>query len=305
MVLHLTGGKKGLRQSGFVRRRGRGIVPQTAGRPTVGRQSKSIAIRRSAGQAGAVNAMKKSGLLLLAALLTLPMTQVWAEGNTRIESFSKAKKLLEQKVYFDHRETFYCRALFNQKKQVTLPEGFTTEKHAKRAERVEWEHVVPAENFGRAFPEWRDGAPECVRSNGKPFKGRSCAEKANEEFRYMQADMYSLYPAIGAVNAMRTNYRYTMLPQAASSFGTCPMKIEDRAVEPPEYTRGPIARTMLYMQDSYPKYKMSSAQQKLMDAWNKMYAPDQWECLRAERIRRIQGNENTFVTEACRRAGLD
>ena len=51
-------------------------------------------------------------------------------------------------------------------------------------------------------------------------------------------------------------------------------------------------------------YRLSGAQQKLMDAWNKMYKPDEWECLRAERIRKIQGNENTFVTEACRQAGL-
>ena len=82
------------------------------------------------------------------------------------------------------------------------------------------------------------------------------------------------------------------------------MKIEDRAVEPPEYTRGAIARTMLYMQDSYPKYRMSSAQQKLMQVWNAQYPVDQWECLRAERIERIQGNENLFVKEACQKAGL-
>lgn len=248
--------------------------------------------------------MKRLGIVLLAASLGLPFGQSLAQGNTQIESFSQAKKLLEQKVYFDHRETFYCRALFNERKEVSLPEGFTTEKHAKRAQKVEWEHVVPAENFGQAFIEWRQGDESCVKNNGKPFKGRACAEKANREFRFMQADLYNLYPAIGAVNAARSNYRYTMLPEAASSFGSCPMKISGRAVEPPEYTRGAIARTMLYMQQSYPKYKMSSAQQKLMDAWNAMYPVDRWECLRAQRIERIQGNENVFVKEACRKAGL-
>lgn len=150
----------------------------------------------------------------------LTATQGWAAGNTRIESFNQAKKLLEQKVYFDHRETFYCRATFDSKKNVTLPKGFTTEKHEKRAHRVEWEHVVPAENFGRAFAEWRDGDEECVRSNGKPFKGRACAEKANQEFRYMQADLYNLYPAIGAVNAVRPTIAlrcYPMRPRASAA----------------------------------------------------------------------------------------
>ena len=93
---------------------------------------------------------------ILVASIGLTATQGWAAGNTRIESFNQAKKLLEQKVYFDHRETFYCRATFDSKKNVTLPKGFTTEKHEKRAHRVEWEHVVPAENFGRAFAEWRE-----------------------------------------------------------------------------------------------------------------------------------------------------
>ena len=58
---------------------------------------------------------------------------------------------------------------------------------------------------------------------GKPFKGRSCAEKVNQEYRFMQADMYNLFPAVGAVNAMRSNYNYAMLPDMESTFGSCPM----------------------------------------------------------------------------------
>ena len=38
--------------------------------------------------------------------------------------------------------------------------------------------------------------------------------------------------------------------------------------------------------------------------WNRMYKPDELECLRAKRIERIQGNENHFVTDACRAAGI-
>ena len=241
-------------------------------------------------------------LLLSASLFAAGAVE--AAGNTTIESFNKAKKILEHQVYQDHRITFYCLASFDRDKNITLPEGFVTPEHQKRAKRVEWEHVVPAENFGRFFSEWRDGSPECVDSKGRSFKGRKCAEKASKEYRFMQADLYNLYPAIGAVNAVRSNYRFTMLPDAASSFGSCPMKVSGRAVEPPEYTRGAIARTMLYMQDAYPKYKLSNAQMKLMTAWDKMYPVDAWECLRAKRIERIQGNENSFVKEACRKAGL-
>jgi deoxyribonuclease-1 len=94
-------------------------------------------------------------------------------------------------------------------------------KHVKRSKRIELEHVVPAESFGRAFSEWwRGGHPECVSSKGKAFKGCNCASKMNQVYRLMQADLYNLYPAIGAVNALRSNYNFTMLPDVESDFGS-------------------------------------------------------------------------------------
>ncbi|MEH6451141.1 MAG: hypothetical protein V7765_20925 [Oleispira sp.] len=44
-----------------------------------------------------------------------------AGGNEPIESFSKAKKLLQKKVYHDHQETIYCGAEFDIKKNVIPP----------------------------------------------------------------------------------------------------------------------------------------------------------------------------------------
>ncbi|ACS79471.1 endonuclease [Maridesulfovibrio salexigens] len=216
-------------------------------------------------------------------------------GNTLIQSFNKSKKLLEQQVYFDHRETIYCGAKFDSKKLVTPPAGFTTSTYQKRAKKIEWEHVVPAENFGHTFTEWREGDARCVDKRGKSFKGRKCAEKTNTEYRYMQSDLYNLYPAIGAVNAMRQNYNFTLLPDEESDFGSCSMKIDNRKAEPPVNSRGRIARTYKYMEWAYPRYKMNKAQRKLMDAWDKMYPTSEWECVRAKRIEKIQGNVNPFV----------
>lgn len=243
--------------------------------------------------------------LLLAALLFVLPSVAFADGNVWNDSFNKAKKTLEQQVYYDHRVTLYCGATFDEKKKVTLPEGFTATKHAKRAEKVEWEHVVPAENFGQTFAEWREGDAQCVDNRGKAFKGRKCAEKTNKDYRYMQADLYNLYPAIGAVNALRQNYNFQMLPGEKPDFGSCEMKIADRKAEPPVRARGQIARTYKYMADAYgPRYKMSRQQVQLMDAWDKMYPVDQWECTRAKRVERLQGNENMFVKSPCQQAGL-
>jgi deoxyribonuclease-1 len=223
-----------------------------------------------------------------------------AEGNTFNDSFNKAKKMLERQVYKDHRVTIYCGANFDAKKNIQAPEGFVTTTHLKRAKKVEWEHVVPAENFGRAFSEWRDGHSNCVDSKGKLFKGRKCTEKLNKEYRYMQADMHNLFPAIGAVNALRSNYNFVMLPgEVKSDFGSCDMRIDSRKAQPPEIARGSIARTYMYMEMTYPKYKMSKQQSQLMEAWDKQYPVSKWECKRSKRIEKLQGNANQVVDSRC------
>jgi deoxyribonuclease-1 len=196
---------------------------------------------------------------IISLLITTLITSSVLATNQEVQSFSKTKKLLENQVYNNHRITLYCGATFDAKKKVNPPKGFTTTKYIKRAKKIEWEHVVPAENFGRTFSEWRNGHKQCVNGKGKTFKGRRCAEKVNTEYRYMQADMFNLFPAIGAVNALRSNYNFTMLSSATSDFGSCAMKIDNRKAEPPVSARGRIARTYLYMEDAYKRDSMSKS----------------------------------------------
>ena len=242
-------------------------------------------------------------LFALLLFLTLPAC---AGGNQTIDSFTKAKNLLRKSIYANHNETFYCRGRFDSKGRISLPTGFESQKYKKRANKLEWEHVVPAEHFGQAFIEWRQGHEDCIDSKGELFKGRKCAEKTNQEFRFMLADMYNLYPSIGAVNAVRSNHHYGLLKDVEPTFSGCEFKYDEQTdiVEPPEYTRGTIARTYLYFDDVYPKYNMSSSTRQLMNAWDKMYPVDAWECERAKKIEKIQGNENTFVKSKCVDLGI-
>ena len=253
--------------------------------------------------------MDRTKIILLSVVLfpTLALAQS-NEGNITNPSFSKAKKIMQKQIYTNAADmkTIYCGADFNADKYITLPAGFSTEVYKKRVKRWEAEHVVPAENFGRAFSEWRDGAAVCIYSKGKAFKGRKCAEKANKEYRLMQSDLYNLYPAIGAVNAARQNYNYVMLPKTASkdyrSFGSCNMLIDkkDHDAQPPERARGVIARTYMYFDAVYPKYKMSNQQRQLMTVWDKQYPVSRWECNRAEKIQKIQGNVNPILASRCK-----
>lgn len=222
------------------------------------------------------------------------------------ESFSQSKKDLER-IYADHAITFYCGCKYDKRKKGNMidrsscgyvPRNPTTKagKVNPRTTRIEWEHVVPAENFGRQFTCWRDGSPECVDSKGKTFKGRKCCEKSSQQFRIMQADMHNLVPAIGELNGDRSNLRYDFKEARKGQYGECRFEVDfdqDR-VRIKKDIRGDVARTYLYMADRY-KMKLSPQELNKFSAWNKEDPVDAWEIEKNKRIQAIQRNRNPWI----------
>ena len=230
-------------------------------------------------------------------LLLIPL--VVLSQNTTITSFSKSKKQLA-KVYLDNPITLYCGCSFEGKKPNFSSCGYIPKKNNKRAHRIEWEHVVPAHVFGIFFSEWTVGHPKCVKKNGKKYKGRRCASKVNEEFKRMEADMYNLFPAIGEVNGLRSNYPMTIIKGEDREFGKCDVEIKSQKVEPRDEVRGEIARTYMYMDSVYPgKGIISKNNRSMFGEWNRSDPADEWECERAIRIEKIQGNRNEIVLDNC------
>ena len=239
---------------------------------------------------------------LLKSLLTLTLilfsTQIFSK-NTQITSFSKSKKHL-RKVYQDHPVTLYCGCSFKGKKPNLSSCGYIPKKDKKRANRIEWEHVVPAYTFGIFFSEWTVGHPKCVKKNGKKYKGRRCASKVNKDFKRMAADMYNLFPSIGEVNGLRSNYSMAIIEGEQRKFGKCDVEIKSRKVEPRDEVRGEIARTYFYMDSVYPgKGIISKKNRAMFEEWNRSDPVDEWECERTRRIERIQGNRNEVVMRDC------
>jgi deoxyribonuclease-1 len=194
------------------------------------------------------------------------------------------------------RSTFYCDCAYDGTTVDVQSCGYQPQKPSKRARQLEWEHVVPAEAFGQSFPEWRDGHPACVDRKGKAFKGRNCAGKMAIPYRYIEADLYNLQPAIGEVNQWRANYSMAMIDGEARRFGPCDLEIEDRKIEPRPNIRGDIARTYFYMDVVYPgRGVISEKNRKLFEAWDREDPVDDWERERVRRIERLQRNTNTFV----------
>lgn len=194
-------------------------------------------------------------------------------------------------VYADHRITFTRGATYDAQGNRDAADGFTTPKHEKRAGQ---------DRMGARPPRWRTSARHLWNGAKAPLKRQSQVQSsraASAPRRLMlstddaTADMYNLFPAIGAVNALRSNFNYAMLAGEPATFGSCVLAKKSAAtkLEPPARAVGQIARTYFYMQDSfYSRYHMSSQQEQLMKAWDKQYPVDKWECTRAKRTRSLR-----------------
>ena len=255
--------------------------------------------------------MKKQRYLWIVVMAILFLSGCNGEkGNTKYESFTKVKKLLLNQVYDTHRVTFYCGCTFSKNKKVRCKTG-----EGKRATVIEWEHVVPASQFGKTFDSWKSHTswgckvPEVIRKmlsvKCRKLSSRQNARRVSEQYRLMESDMYNLVPAIGYINQKRSNYPYGMIPGEKRAFGRCDFELENRKVEPAPYVRGDIARTYLYMNDAYPgRNILSDKEQKIFSEWAEADPVDEWECERCRKIEGLQGNTNSFVKNPCLEKGL-
>jgi len=221
-------------------------------------------------------------------------------------TFSKSKKEL-RKIYKDHQTTIYCDCKYNYKNKKNMidkkscgyvPRNKYTKKGKLniRANRIEWEHAIPAENFGRQFSCWRNGNSRCVSAKGKHYKGRKCCTKVNKQYKQMQSDMHNLFPAVGELNADRKNFRFDFTEAKSGQYGQCEFNVlfKQKRAKVREEIRGIIARDYLYFNKRY-KMKLSNQELKKFKIWNKNYPPNRWEIERNKRIAKIQGNFNEFI----------
>lgn len=252
--------------------------------------------------------------IILAVFLILLLTGCpdmgMENGNNRFENFSEAVGLLLEQVYTDHRITFYCGCPFSPNKKVQCKTGT-----GKRAEFVEWEHVVPASLFGNTFSEWESQQslaceiPPLIRSilgiSCRKLSGRENARQNSRLYRLMECDMYNLVPAIGLINQYRSNHPYGVISGEKRAFGKCDFEVEDGVAEPTPRVRGDIARIYFYMIAAYPgRISITLQEDNMFRKWSKDDPVDHWECKRCKRIEWLQGNENPYVKGPCKDAGM-
>jgi len=203
-------------------------------------------------------------------------------------SFSQAKRIAT-KIYKDHKQTFYCHCEYNAKKKVNHRScSYKIRKNKKRANRIEWEHVMPAWAFGHTRQCWRE--PEafaaCEKKKGKYHSGRKCCRKVDTVFKAMEGDLHNLVPAVGELNSDRSNFSFGIVAGEPRKYGSCDFEVDfkHRVVEPMPEVQGDIARVYFYMSKKY-GLRMSKKQQKLFQVWDKQDPQDSWE---REKLIRIE-----------------
>lgn len=204
---------------------------------------------------------------------------------------SEVKNQLDDHVYVNEGETFYCGCpfrsdmdddgsgdiLLNQCKGFLQPP-----KHISRASRVEWEHVVPASlTPAHEMKCWRTG------------RRKEC-ETNSPQAAEILFDLHNLVPSVGQVNAYRSNLRYKELENSDYSFGDCKVKVTNQGFEPPNHRKGDVARIWLYMNLRH-GVKFLEGEKEMFERWSANDPVSSEELERDERIRKLLGHGNPFV----------
>ena len=219
------------------------------------------------------------------------------------QDFNEAKSLLKR--LYPSGQEIYCGCNYNLDRVPRIDRtacGFKGQ--GARSQRIEWEHVVPASVFGRHFVEWTKGHPDCWQS-GHMEKGRACARKTSAEFRYMEADLYNLLPAVGTLNGARSDYAYGEIKGEAREFGGCDFEVSRQIVEPRPEIRGDLARIYFYMDAQYPGFNIITKENTgLLAAWDRDDPMDEYERVRLSKIAKQQGN-SFFIGRLARLASAE
>ncbi|MBQ8707600.1 MAG: endonuclease [Succinivibrionaceae bacterium] len=165
--------------------------------------------------------MKKSAscALLALSLLALPAPALCYD-------FSEAKPILGA-IYASSsatsdgaRQSLYCRCPMEFRKQRPVSAdlkacGYQIREDQERANRIEWEHIVPAYRLGGKMECWKNGGREMCRRN--------------LNFAEMEGDMHNIFPVIGEVNKDRRHYDFEIWMDDARSPVQTPQADDDQS----------------------------------------------------------------------------
>lgn len=217
-------------------------------------------------------------------------------GAASGQSWRDTKNTASDQVYTSEaRRTFYCGCEYTSHED-TDGSGDVDDVNAcgydrgandqARANRIEWEHVVPASLMpARQFACW-DG----------PDGERDRCERENPEAQAMIFELHNLVPSVGQANGDRDNHRYADLDDDISDYGTCEIENSrsDNQFEPPDCKKGDVARIWLFMEAEHGVW-IPTDERAMFIEWMDADPISPWEAERERRIFDLTGVRNQYV----------
>jgi len=204
--------------------------------------------------------------MLFILALTASLFSSHADQN-KLKTYSAAKKVFWKKLYTssDNR-SLYCNESFERRNGMNI------------------EHVFAA--------SWMKRPAGCKNGN------RGACRRKSERFNRMEADLHNLHPTRTRVNSARGSKFFAEI-EAPTYSTACPIEIDDREVEPADFSKGKVARSILYMQHEYSvdldKLGNGAGFERMLLKWHCEHPPTANEVARNDKIFRIQNTNNPFV----------
>lgn len=207
-------------------------------------------------------------------------------------NFRDAKRELDALYVGEERREVYCGCRFDERKHIDFgacesAHPYVPDPHeAPRAERMEWDHALPASWIVRTLP-----CSEEPRRAGE--SRRDHCRDTSPAFELAEGDMHNLLPSLGQLNAIRENFAFGEI-DGESHVGGCDFEVAGNIVEPRPAARGDLARAILYTAATY-GIPLRRDHYRTLRRWHSDDPPTAFERRRNDRIEALQGNRNPFI----------
>lgn len=216
----------------------------------------------------------------------------------KVASYNEAATLLMRHVYNTPpvSVTTFCNCRFHLTGQIDL-------RTCGIADDIEYGHLREQLVFMPAVPAALANHFSCYREPNLSQGGNRpdiespeayCA-RTDRIYGAFVSDSHNLFPVSKSLHLARQNNNFGVIPGEAREFGTCDFESNDRYTEPKPYSRGRLARAVLYTTSRY-GIRLSPRNLKVYENWDKENPPSEFEIWRNDMIEWYQGNANPFIS---------
>ncbi|MCS5710870.1 endonuclease [Candidatus Berkiella aquae] len=198
-----------------------------------------------------------------------------------------SSKLLLQ-LYENKHTTFFCDLPFSAQGDI---EAIHHKHHIIQSDSIQWMSIVPLKQLAKHYACYQQ---KCLDKKGKIYQGIRCCQKQDSQFQRMMQDLHNIVPETRELKRLRQRYTFAEFNHEMKDGCHLYIDKKHKIIEPAPSKRGLIARTYLYMKDTYP-FVLTEQEIELYLKWHQQYPVSEAERERNEKIFQLQGMRNHYV----------